>query len=259
MSNDYKDIQAPSGSLADVVTELTVINKPKGLDRIRNVLALRMNQYSDIDLTQDEVRKIATEFANIETGSATNLTVICSKAKCLYKGRCGLFVADKAPEGKECLHENKVLMDAMDRYMNTLEIDPENYAEMVMVNQLVEYELIEFRCNTILSYEHQDMRMETVVGIDDNGRLITKEEVSHALQIKMQIFKNKMTLLQELTATRKEKYKKQAALKESKDGPTKVISSMKKQLELMRKKSLDVEEVHHELNALEDDDVIEDE
>lgn len=256
MSNEYKDIEAPSGSLADVVTELEVINAPKGLDRVRNVLAMRMNQYSSIDLTQDEIRKIATSFANIETGSSTNLVVICSKKDCLYKGRCALYLANKAPEGKECLHENKILMDAMDRYMESLEIDIDNYAEMVMVNQLVEYELIEFRCNTILSYDHQNLKMETVIGIDDQGQVITKEDVSHALQIKMQIFKNKMNLLQELTATRKEKYKKQAALKEGKEGPTKTISGMKAQLEKMKKKAVDAEEVHHELNALADGDII---
>jgi hypothetical protein len=256
MSDKFKDIAAPAGSLADVMHELKVINAPKGIDRIRNVLAMRMNQYSNINLTPSEVRNIATSFANIETGSSTNLVVICSKKGCLYKGRCALFVADKAPEGKECLHENKVLMDAMDRYIESLEIETDNYAEMVMVNQLVEYELIEFRCNTILSYDHQNMKMEIVVGVDDNGQLVTKEDISHALQIKLQIFKNKMVLLQELTATRKEIYKKQAALKEGKDGPTKVISGMKAQLEKMKRDAVNAEEVHYELNALADDDLI---
>jgi len=259
MANEYKDITAPAGSLADVVTALEVINKPKGLDRVRNVLAMRMNQYADIQLTEDEVKKMATSFANIETGSATNLVVICSKEKCLYKNRCVLYSSNKAPEGRECLHENKVLIDAMDRYMQSLDVDIDNYAEMVMINQLVEYELIEFRCNTILSYDHQNMKMEIVVGIDEKGQLITKEDISHALQIKMQIFKNKIKLLEELTATRREKYKKQAALKESKDGPTKVISSMKAELEKMKRGNVEVDEVHYELNALENEDIVVDE
>jgi hypothetical protein len=254
MSNEYKDIAVPEGSLSDVMYELDVINKPKGLDRVRHVLALRMGQYNDIDLTHEEVRKIAIAFANIETGSSTNLVAICNKDQCLYKNRCALYSSGKTPEGRECLFENKILMDAMDRYMASLEVDADNYTEMVMINQLVEYELIEFRCNTILSYDHKDMKMETVIGIDEAGQVVTKEDISHALQIKMQIFKNKMTLLQELTATRREKYKKQAALKEGKDGPTKTLTEWRKRVDEMKKKNVSADQVHDELDALDESD-----
>lgn len=254
--NKLKDITAPApnNSLAEVINELAS-RDDNGLDRVRSVLALRMNQYSDIVLDRNEVKAIAKAFMDIETGSSTNLVMICNQKACLYRTRCALYASKKCPEGRECLHENKVLADAMDKYLESLKVDINNYPEMVMVNQLVEYELIEYRCNAILSFEHQNMKMESVIGIDENGQLITKEEISHALNIKLQVFKNKMTLLQELTATRREKYKKQAALKEAKEGPTQVISDIKERLDQLKRKQIEVSEVHDELNALQDKDM----
>lgn len=254
MSNEIKDLEAPRANLGELMDAMLKESSKTGLDRVRTVLAMRMNQYLDIPLTEAEVKKLYKSFMDIEVGSSTGLVMICDRRKCLYRDRCVLFSSAKAPEGMECLHENKVMTKAMDSYMTSLEIDIDNYPEMVMVNQLVEYELIEHRCNAILSYEHRNMKMETVVGIDDDGNIVTKEEVSHALTIKMMIYKNKIQLLQDFTATRREQYKKKAALKEIGSGPSKVMSSMKKKLEDLKSGRVDPEAVQAELNSLSDID-----
>jgi hypothetical protein len=212
-----------------------------------------MNQYADINFTQDEIAKLAEQFQYIELGSATGLIMICKKAKCLYKSRCPLFTNNRCPEGKECLHENIVLKEAMANYVDSFEVDLNNYAEMVMVNQLVEYELIEHRCNAILSHDHTDMKMESIIGVDDEGQIITKEEISHALNIKLQIQKNKRGLFEDFTATRSQKWKKQAALKQAQDGPAKILSSMKKKILEQKEKAVVPEEVALKINSLADD------
>jgi hypothetical protein len=261
MSNFLKDIEIkeddPKFSIGDAIVKLQ--SETPGLDKIRSVLALRMNQYSNIILDKDEVKHIAKSFLDIEAGSSTNLVMICDKHDCLYQNRCALFKYDKCPEGYECLHENKVLTHAMNMYLESLEIDINNYPEMVLINQLVEYELIEYRCNAILSNYHKDLKMETVVGVDEQGRVVTKEEVSHALSIKMQVYKNKMQILQEFTATRREKYKKSAALKESKEGAAKMLSSIKAKIKQIKNKEVNIDEVHAELNALQDEDILSEE
>ena len=66
----------------------------------------------------------------------------------------------------------------------------------------------------------------------------------------MQVFKNKMLLLESFTATRREKYKKQAALKEAKDGHAKVISAMKNKLNELKTKNIDIVDVQEELNVM---------
>lgn len=257
MANTIKDIEASVNNLGDVMLELTAANSGDGqLDRVRSILAMRMNQYTDIPLDKDDVRRIAKAFMDIELGSSTNLVMICNKRKCLYKNRCALFQANKCPEGRECLHENKVLTVVMDKYLVSLNIDLDNYPEMVMVNQLTEYELIEYRCNAILSNDHVNMKMESVIGVDESGTVVTKEEVSHAIQIKMLVYKNKIQLLQELTATRREKWKKSAALKEAKEGPSQVISAMKNKMkELRSQQAVNTDEIEHNINALSDFDL----
>jgi hypothetical protein len=247
---------APSGELGQVINDMIAENGT-GLDKIRSILSLRMAQYNSIELTEEETRNIAKSFIDIELGSATNMVMICNKLKCLYKNRCAFYKADKAPEGRECIVENKVMSHAVDQYITSLGVNINNYPEMVLVNQLTEYELIEFRCNTILSYDHVNLKMKSVIGIDVDGNVITKEDISHALQIKMQVFKNKIQLLEAFTATRKEAYKKQAALKESKDGHAKVLSAMKTQLKELKNKSASSEEVIEELNIIGEDVTIE--
>lgn len=247
-----KDISAPR-NLGDVMLKLN--ENDSGLDRVRNVLALRMNQYIDIELSESEVKKLARAFKDIEAGSSTNLVAICYKNLCLYKDRCVLYESDKCPEGKECIHENFMLMHYMNSYIESLEVDINNMPEMVLINQLVEYELMEYRCNSILSNSHQDLKWTRVVGLDKQGEIVESEEISYAFLIKEKVAAKKFQILQEFTATRKEKYKKQAALKEAKDGPSKILSSIKERIKEQKKKQVDTEEVQNKLNALADEDM----
>lgn len=250
MANSVMMPEPKAGSLSKYIDDIIAEGTEKGLDRVRSILAMRMQQYDSIEFTDAEARSIAKSFVNIELGSATNLVMICSKEKCLYRNRCELFTTGNMPLGKECLHENKVMSVAFDQYVSSMDIDINNYPEMVMVNQLVEYELIEFRCNAILAHDHVNLKMKSVVGIDVDGNVVTKEDISHALQVKMQVFKNKMQLLESFTATRREKYKKQAALKEAKDGHAKVISAMKNKLNELKTKNIDITDVQEELNII---------
>jgi len=254
MGNPLKNISVPpSLVLGDAIAKIQ--EQAPGLDRVRAVLALRMNQYNNIELSEEEVGKVARSFLDIEVGSSTNLVMVCCKSDCLYKDRCVLYSSDKAPEGCECLHENKVMTHAMNMYIESLEIDINNYPEMTLINQLVEYELIDYRCNAILSNYHKDLKMESVVGVDEQGRIVTKEEISHALNIKLQVYKNKMQILESFTATRKEKYKKQAALKETKEGAAVMLSSIKQKIKMIKEKNVDPGEVAETLSALQDDDL----
>lgn len=250
MQLPHRKIEARDGLLGDLMTNLIGENN-SGLDKIRSVLAMRMAQYNDIQFTEEELTGIATSFINIELGSSSNLVMICDKKKCLYKARCILYTSSNCPVGRDCIYENKVQSNAIDQYVSSLNVDITNFPEMVLINQLAEFELIEHRCNAILASDHINLKMKSIIGIDGEGNVVTKEDVSHALNIKMQIFKNKIQLLESFTATRKEKYKKQAALKEVKEGHATVISSMKKKLqELSATTVISSETVYEEMNLL---------
>ena len=247
VSAEYKDIAAPSSNLGELMVRMK--EDTKGIDRLRFVLASRMNQYSDIELDEADSRRIARAFHDIEAGSCTSLIMICSKDQCMYKERCALYVADKAPEGRECLHENYMLLHYLDHYTTALEIDIENLPEMVLVNQLVEYEVIEYRCNAILSTNHRDLRWFKVAGIDKEGNVVESEEISYALVIKESVQKRKLAILQDFTATRKEKWKKQAALKESKEGPSRILASMKARISEIKNKELNTSDIEAALEV----------
>jgi hypothetical protein len=253
MANTFRSIQVKAGNLGDLIVQLQGQEFNSGLDKVRSVLALRMNQYSDIDLSEQDMQGIAKAFLDIELGTSTGLVAICSKRKCLYQTRCALYVADKAPEGRECLHENKIMSDSMDRYLQSLDINMNNYPEMVMVNQLVEYELIEHRCNAILSNQHFDMRMTTVIGIDESGNVVSKEDISYALSVKEKIQKLKFQLLGEFTATRREDYKKKVAMKITKDtSQAKLASALRRSIVDAQKEEVTVDAVRIQ-SVMQDD------
>lgn len=238
----YKDLAAKDTyQLGDVIIELG--EESSDLDKVRTVLALRMAQYNSIELTKDDLYHIKKTFNDIQSGSATNLVMICKKSECLYKTRCRLYQIDKCPEDMECMHENYVYGQNMNAYLEALEVDISNHPEMVLINQLVEYELLEYRCNAILSNYHKDMKMESVVGVDNKGNIVTKEEVSHAFNIKMQLQKSKIYILESFTATRREKWKKQSALKEAKESQVRQLSSLKAKLKDLKNKEIDRGEV----------------
>ena len=88
------------GALSDYIDSIIAEGAEKGLDRVRSILAMRMQQYDSMDFTDAEARSIAKSFVNIELGSATNLVMICSKEKCLYRNRCELYTTGNMPIGK---------------------------------------------------------------------------------------------------------------------------------------------------------------
>lgn len=247
-----KDVAAPASSmLGDILVSL---NEESSLDRVRSALAFRMNQYNDIALNQSDIQRLQKAFRDIKAGSATNLVVICQEHKCIYKTRCPMFKHEHMPVGRECIYENYILTEYMDSYLKSLEVDPENMPEMSLVNQLVEYELIEYRCNVILSLDHTDLKMTQIIGLDKEGNIVEKEDLSYALTIKMNVQKMKQSILESFTATRKEKWKKQAALKEVKEGPIKMLSSLKARIQQQKENMVDAKEVSHALNNVLNDE-----
>ena len=122
------------------------------------------------------------------------------------------------------------------RYMSEFEVDSENYSEVSMITELAELDIYDLRASMILSRpECAEMTKDVVVGFDPKGKPIVNKEVHKAWELKERVKKRKQRILESLVGTRKEKYKRDAALKKrsEKDPSTQVIE-LKRKLEEVR-------------------------
>ena len=185
-------------------------------------LKLDPEDYADIMFTREDAKMIHRRLIGVKWGGAAAKTpLMCGgRELCPFSEDCPfveleiLSGENKVPVGRKCPIEKELIAFWVVRYMQTFEIDPENQAEISLVVELAELDIFDYRCSLILSRaENAEMTQEVVVGVDTAGNPISNEEIHKAFEIKERVKKRKHTILESLVGTRKEQYKRDAALK----------------------------------------------
>jgi hypothetical protein len=105
-----------------------------------------------------------------------------------------------------------------------------------MITELVELDIYDLRATMILARpECAELTKDVVVGVDREGKPIVNKEVHKAWELKERVKRRKQKILESLLGTRKEKYKRDVALKRrsEKDPSTQAIE-LKRKLEKVR-------------------------
>ncbi len=129
-----------------------------------------------------------------------------------------------------CPLEQEIIVTRMQGLMQEYQIDGTKPTEFMLLSRLVEIDLIEFRCNSILSSPAYQSMFRTVIrGSTPQGEIIHDEELNPLYMLKEKLGREKMHLINLLVGSPQEKYKKQAALKEvkSNDYSTKIADMNK--------------------------------
>ena len=185
-------------------------------------LKLDPEDYADIMFTREDAKMIHRRLIGVKWGGAAAKTpLMCGGEEiCPFSEDCPFVELEdktgekKVPVGRKCPIEKELIAFWVARYMQTFEIDPENQAEISLVVELAELDIFDYRCSLILSRaENAEMTQEVVVGVDTAGNPISNEEIHKAFEIKERVKKRKHTILESLVGTRKEQYKRDAALK----------------------------------------------
>jgi len=83
--------------------------------------------------------------------------------------------------------------------------------------------------------ECAELTKDVVVGVDGEGKPIVNKEVHKAWELKERVKKRKQKILESLVGTRKEKYKRDAALKKPSDKePSTQVAELRRKLEKAR-------------------------
>jgi len=201
-------------------------------------LGLDPEVYGHILLTAEEARKVHYRLQGVKWGgAAAKVPLYCGGEKvCPFSEECPFVEIAKVPVGRKCPIEVELMSFWTTRYMNEFEVDPENHSEVGMITELVELDIYDLRASMILARpECAEITKEIVVGVDREGKPIVNKEVHKAWELKERVKKRKQKILESLVGTRKEKYKRDAALKRrsEKDSSTQAIE-LKRKLEKAR-------------------------
>jgi hypothetical protein len=199
--------------------------------KIFEFLDLRPDDYSDLVLTSEEATKIQQHIQHLSTGSTAALPIICGgNAHCPWSGRCPYLRLDKerkaidieaksiTPIGRQCPLEAGLLHEWTKFYIQEYKINPTNFTEFQMTRELAEIELMLWRLNNNLNKpENAELVQETVIGVDKQGNVLSRKEISALFEAKERLQNRKSRLVKLMVGDRQEKYKREAALKQHTD------------------------------------------
>jgi len=199
-------------------------------------LDMNLDNYSDITLTADEAGRLRKHVQAASTGVQSLIPLICAGDKCKFKERCPLYEMGKPPVGRQCLPEVELLTFFRKRFIEEYNVNPQDMTDLTMVNELAEIEIFEMRCNIALSKEDgQDLTQNNIVGVTNLGAPYHQTVVHTAWDIKERLKIRKMKLVECMVGSRKEKWKRAAALKTRDTGdPSSQMSNFRAELESLK-------------------------
>ena len=217
-------------------------------DDFMDLLEITPDDYTDLEVEMDEkqLRKFKSHLLGLKTGHAAMVPIMCGgPKKCPFITRCpfGKYNAQlnkyegKFPIARQCPMEVSYLYNQRKKYIIEYDVEPTSATEVGLINKLSELDLYDYRCSIILSSddtddEGRDLLKRQTVGFGPEGQELNRLEVHPIWEVKQQIQRQRMDILQALVGTRREKYKKQAAVKErDEDDPSTRQAKTKRQLE----------------------------
>lgn len=207
----------PKGELISLSGEALINGKMEQTDFF-NFLKMDLDDYSDIKLTPEQAQTFKNSVIRVSYGTSAAIPLYCYGKTCLNK-TCPFHEFGTYPLGKRCLYEVRMISFLTQSYMEDLNVEPDNRTEMVLINELVTCDIIDFRANLGLSGgsdQEAGSLLKTTITETDKA---TSETVNlhPLLEAKTRATNTRDKILNSFAATRREKYKKAAALKVSED------------------------------------------
>lgn len=151
-----------------------------------------------------KLTKIAETLSKgIVTHTSLNSMIMTCAHSCPFKSVCLLVKNDIAPYGYPCPIEKKVVAELESDIITSLEIETNDPIEMELVWDLVDLKLLDLRSSGAL----KDGRLVQVVEQKIGQQVVTRDEVSPTLEMKLELKKLKHQIIDSFVATRRAKKK----------------------------------------------------
>lgn len=161
---------------------------------------------SDLTLTGAQLLQLIRFSADRTFGMAQTVPLNCKDADCDFADICLYHKMGIAPEGNPCPEEVDVIFRMVPQLIEDLEVDPENYVELNMVQEYVDAIIQEHRAQKYLALTN-DIVPRTVAIDQTTGAPIKQDDFSPSLLNKEKAQRKKERLRKELVATREGRLK----------------------------------------------------
>lgn len=217
-----------------------------------DILELELDDYSDLDYSLEQVRRMRMHAMKMRTGIQAMAPALClGPVKCPFRMRCPIVDRTKRhsdgkinfhtqevrsfPLMRQCPFERDFIEFKRRQYMEEFDIDVESPSaiDMGMINKLAELDLYEYRATLLLANgddkgEGLDLLKDVVTSVSPQGDLIMQTQIHPAFELKEKLQKQRDNILQSMVGTRREKYKKEAALKRKEvEDPSTVVADLR--------------------------------
>lgn len=122
---------------------------------------------------------------------------------------CPFYKENVAPVGEPCLVEVTIAEYWTKKYMEDLNINPNSITEVLTVSRLVEIAILENRLTQYMAIHDQDLTMDFVTSVDQEGNEIHNKASSIAFEQRERLDKSRIKILESLAATRDKQLKLQ--------------------------------------------------
>lgn len=150
--------------------------------------------------------KRASSRAATKHGLYADIPIICHSDDCPYKETCELYQDGEEPEGERCPFEIATIKKLTNEYASEFDVDLDNTTALSLIRDLVNAEVSIRRTDKLISIEGNPIE-EISVGITDDGRPITRPEITKPYELKETLLKRKHRIMSKLNATPKDKAK----------------------------------------------------
>lgn len=187
--------------------------------------------YKDLKITPAQAEDFKGHMQGLKHGLSAAVPLICTK-RCPFTNVCRAKFAGIEPLlNKPCMVELNLIQYYRRLYLETFNVESGDFGSFILINELAELDLYDFRATLVLalgdtatgSTPIDDSRpnigqalLTEVEHIDKMGNITITQEINSAFKLKESLKNRKLKILDLLVATRKEQYKKEAALGEGK-------------------------------------------
>lgn len=231
-NEEKKDL--PLANAIERTINLGEMSRPSNIEEIgRRAERVLSEESNSIELSKEQADKFSV-LANFVTQGVLGTPLACDNTKCHYAPRCPLA---EASHGKTCQLELFLIKTKFRQWAESIPgIDIKNALHMNFINQLISFDVQEFRLGLRLADPDRGNLTEQVVTVVDNdGNPYFETKVVAEIKHINKIHADRTKLLRELVVTPREHYKKMAALKENdEESQTKKLSSIKERMLNMR-------------------------
>ena len=162
------------------------------------------DQYERLLANKQKLNKVLKAFNNMNAmASCSVMLMTCNRLTCPYRDSCILLKNDLAPEGSSCPIEKKIVSEVEFEIVNSLKIDRNNPIEMELLWDLIDTKLLDMRTSGFLRDGSVIQIVKNKIGQMENEH----QDLSPAIQIKLELKKLKHNIIDSFVATRRAKKK----------------------------------------------------